>query len=316
MIEFSIPDFWQMSLLNSFLINAMIDHPEFFNDDTKVTSIFGSFPCIWNGGRGLIQGMYSRNVIIRVMEFFNERHISLRHTFTNRFLKDIEKYDHIGNQICELTSKIGQKYNVINGCVVYSEDLSNHIKEHFPDLQIIYSTTKELKTIENINKYSQNNLVVPSYTINHNMDLLKQLKYPQNIELLSVEQGCIPNCPNREIHQDCVSQLVLNEFDITTSPFNDSKCPLLQEPYVNWYQWCNNPQIYISIDQIRQEYLPLGFNKFKIAGRGFSVGTLLNNVESFLNYLVKPEYQNFIRIELLNLVLGEQLVMPIGALNM
>lgn len=315
MIEFSIPDFWQMSLLNSYLINAKKGFPELFYDDVKITSCFGSFPCIWNGSRGRISGMHTKNSMIRVLEFFNSNNISIRHTFTNRFLYDTDIYDRNCNQICELTCEAGEKYNIQNGCIIYDEKLEEYIRKKYPSLKIIYSTTKELTDINEINQYCEKGLVIPSYNLNHNIEVLKQFKYPENIELLCVEQGCLPNCPHRGKHQDYVSKAILNELTSIDSPINEYNCPLLQEPYINWYQWCNNPEVYIPLNQIHQEYLPLGFNKFKIAGRGYTLGVLLNNIESYLNFLVKPQYQNFLRIELLNLILGEQTTIPVGAIN-
>ena len=222
-------------------------------------------------------------------------------------------YDRTGNLVCEISCEIGKKYNIQNGCTIYSKVMEDYLQKKYPDLQIIYSTTKELKTIEGIDKYSKNNLVIPSYTINHDMDILEKLKYPEHVELLCLEQGCYPNCPQREVHQDAVSHLGLNEYE-EADKFNEMACPIMSAPYTNWYERYNDPAIYISIDQIRKDYLPLGFNKYKISGRGFTVSVLINNIESYLNYFIKPEYRDFIRIELLNLILPEESV-PIGALN-
>ena len=316
MIEFSIPDFWQMSLLNSFIINIKNNYPEFFNEDIEITSSFGSFPCIWNGTRGLISGIHTKSAMLRILEFFNSNNISIRHTFTNRCLKNTDVYDHNANQICELTCEVGQKYNIQNGCTIYDQNLEEYIRKTYPDLQIIYSTTKELSTVKEIDEYSEKGLVIPSYNLNHNMDILKQLKHPENIELLCVEQGCFANCPNREKHKDFVSKAVLNEIISMDELMNEVDCPLLDEPYINWYQWCNNPDVYISIDQIRTDYLSLGFNKFKIAGRGQTNWVLIDNIESYLNFFIKPKYQNFMRVELLNLTLGSEAMVPAGALNM
>ena len=55
---------------------------------------------------------------------------------------------------------------------------------------------------------------------------------------------------------------------------------------------------YVSIDDIRNTYLPLGINKFKIGGRHDSK---VNLIENYVNYLVKPEYRDDIRNKLLNM---------------
>lgn len=308
MIEFSIPDFWHQSELNSVFIYMMQQHPECFYDDVKIGSTFGSFPCIWNGGRGTY-GEFTKKYAYDIIEYFNSRGIEIRHTFTNRFISKDGKYDRIGNLICEMSTELGEKYNITNKCNIYDENLAEYISKTYPNLQIIYSTTKELKTLEQINHYSQNNLTIPSYNINHDMVLLSQLKYPENIELLCIETGCIKNCPYRIVHQDHVSSTIMqideeNPFDM------DTQCPVKDH---NWYKSYNDPDVFISIEQIRNLYLPLKLNQFKISGRGPNMHNLFSNLESFLHFFVKPEYQGYIRIEVLEKTIYEQFT-HVGAL--
>ena len=180
MIEFSIPDFWHQSQLLSTFFHVFEEHTDCFYDDILINSTYGSFPCIWDGGRA-VYGTYLYPQARDIIRFFNNYGIQVRHTFTNRFLKDTDKYDHIGNQICELSEEVGAEYGIQNGCTIYDENLAEYISKTYPTLKIIYSTTKELKTLKDINQYSTNNLLIPSYNVNHNMNLLKQLKNPQNI---------------------------------------------------------------------------------------------------------------------------------------
>ena len=53
---------------------------------------------------------------------------------------------------------------------------------------------------------------------------------------------------------------------------------------------------YVSIDDIRDVYLPLGINKFKISGRSDHP---VNIIENYVNYFVKPEYRDTVRNKLL-----------------
>lgn len=48
---------------------------------------------------------------------------------------------------------------------------------------------------------------------------------------------------------------------------------------------------YISPEAIRNDYIPKGFNNFKIAGRN----QLFMIVEEFSRYMIKPEYQQDFR---------------------
>ena len=51
-IYFHIPGFFEFYGINIRLIELMKEHPEYFYDNIKIGSVYGSFPsAIWNGGR-------------------------------------------------------------------------------------------------------------------------------------------------------------------------------------------------------------------------------------------------------------------------
>lgn len=52
---------------------------------------------------------------------------------------------------------------------------------------------------------------------------------------------------------------------------------------------------FISVDDIKNIYLPMGFTNFKIEGRGLGSALIL---EFLLYYMTKPEYQLHVREEL------------------
>ena len=56
----------------------------------------------------------------------------------------------------------------------------------------------------------------------------------------------------------------------------------------------NNPG-FISIDDIQNTYMPMGFSNFKIEGRSLGSAVIL---EFILYYMVKPEYQLIVREEI------------------
>ena len=302
MINFSIPDFWDLNCLNMSLINLMEKEPKKFFNDIKITSIFGSFPCIWAGGR-LSQGDINENKIYEIISFYNSHNIAIRNTFTNLLFHSPQEYDSIGNMICSICVELGEQFHIQNGCTINNDDLAKYITKQYPQLQIIYSTTKELSNIEDINKYSQSNLLIPSYNINHNFNILTQIQNPQNIELLCIEDGCPPYCKARHQHQICVSKA---NQKLNFDQDKDFICPhrVTKEP-TWWYNNYCNPKIYININEIREQYLPLGFNQFKISGRGFEIISLINNIESYIHFFVQPEYKDEIRNKLLILSLKD-----------
>ena len=52
-----------------------------------------------------------------------------------------------------------------------------------------------------------------------------------------------------------------------------------------------NPS-FISVEDIRRTFLPMGFSNFKIEGRGLGSALVL---EFLLYYMVRPEYQLHVR---------------------
>ena len=51
----------------------------------------------------------------------------------------------------------------------------------------------------------------------------------------------------------------------------------------------------VSVDDIRNTYMPMGFSNFKIEGRGLGSALIL---EFLLYYMTKPEYQLHVREEI------------------
>ena len=52
---------------------------------------------------------------------------------------------------------------------------------------------------------------------------------------------------------------------------------------------------FISVENIKNVYLPMGFTNFKIEGRGLGSALVL---EFLLYYMTKPEYQLHVREEI------------------
>ena len=288
MIEFSIPDFYLYAPLVISLIKLMTEHPEKFNEDVKIGSCYGCFPCSWNGGRVQKSNGFTKEDVKIATRFFNENGITIRYTFTNRLLEESDMDDTCGNLILNTTKENQLIKNDVN---IGTKVLEEYIKNYFPEFNIIYSTTLCITDIEQINKMTEKNLLVLDYTFNNDFEKLKQLKHPENIEIL-LNEACHDDCPVRKKHYLHHSKLNLKieeePGDITSCIFNEEKD--------NYYDIVTTKKRYISIENIRKNYLPLGFNKFKIVGRNTSVQFC---TEAFCSYLVKPEFQNEIRYELL-----------------
>ena len=282
-IVFSIPDFYHYYGLNMNLINMMEQHPEYFYDDVKIGSVYGSFPgCIWNSGRATI-GQATYENIVATVAAFNQKGISVRHTFTNSQLQGCHLMDYYCNHILQITD------TGINGCTINLPILNEHIKKSHPNYYRVWSTTKEAKTVEDVNKLSSDQITVLYYGMN-NTDALDKLEHPENIEVL-VSEACIPNCPNRQQHYESIGKLQLIE-----NSNGGFTCPNGCESYYYYEMAAKRPH-YVTIDDIRDIYLPRGIYQFKIGGRNDSVA---NVIENYVNYFALPEQKDNVRNRLLN----------------
>ena len=281
MIKFSIPDFWVHYKLNLLFIDLFQSQRNKFFDDVEIDSIYGSFPCIWNGGR-IVPGYTSGINIENTLKAFNQRGIGIRFTFTNSLLQPEHLSDCLGNQILQLG------HSTKNSVNISSPLMKEYIQTHYPKYYILYSTTMGIIDIAKINELSKDNIVVLDYSLNNNFELLKQLQYPENIEILCSEL-CIDGCPYREEHYRSISQHNLFQ---TVEPY---QCKFSRYG-LSYYNTLTTNRSYVSLDCIREKYLPLGINKFKLNGRGEQT---INVIERYINYFVKPEYKNDIRNQLL-----------------
>ena len=150
-------------------------------------------------------------------------------------------------------------------------------------------------------------LVVLDY--NWNNDFEKLDKIPQElrsrVEIL-INPYCTPHCKRRKQHYEvlgesqrkCSKQTMYEQLGAVRSvkdPMEDANnfnCPNTR---YNFYQ-ITHYSTFISNTDIYKRYLDMGFNNFKIEGRVLSKP---NVIESYVYYLVKPEYRDRVRLEML-----------------
>jgi len=281
-IYFSIPDFFNNYKINMTLVKMMKNNPGWFRPNVKIDSMYGTFPgCIWNGGRGQF-GQASIENIMGTVTSINNEGISLRYTFTNSLIDESLYEDYYCNLILQNTNTAK-----INGINVSSEGFAKYLEQMYPDYYLMWSTTKVIRSVEEVNELSKDRIVVPPYNMN-NTTAIEELEHPENIELLCCE-ACIDNCPNRKNHYDSIAR---GQMFRSVEGF---KCPHGCELYY-YYELVPQRKHHISIDQINEIYLPLGFNKFKISGRNDNI---INVIERYVNYFAKPEYRDTVRNHLL-----------------
>lgn len=298
-IWFHIPDFANHLRLNTLIVNSISDAPEMFYDGLKIASVYGNFGgTLWNGGRYLGGGIELNNAK-KVLEIFNSRKVPLRFTFTNPLIEKKHLGDSFCNQILRLAS------NGINEVIVMSPVLEEYIRENYPNYPITSSTCKQIRNMDDVNAELAKDYkyVVLDYNFNNKFDLLEQIeeKNRSRCEIL-VNACCIPNCPRRGEHYRTIGQDQINESEhkknyLSKKPYE--RIPFQCEYMNNTIYDITSYQTYVSPQDIFEKYLPMGFNNFKIEGRTVSDVTLL---ETYIHYMVKPEYRDKARLKLLNVL--------------
>jgi hypothetical protein len=278
-INIFLPGFYENFRLIIGLHDWMEREPELFCDGMRIAAAYGCFPGnIWNGGR-VVLGLSSKSDIAYAIEEYNSRGIAIRYTFTNPCLEQI----HLLDTYCNLCMRMAD--NGKNEVLVNSSLLEDFIRAKYPDYKIISSTTKCLYDLDLIQKELEKDyyLVVLDSAMN-NTDALFTLNHRDKIELI-VNHYCADNCPRRKEHYHLVGSAQL-EYDSVTFPCDNIRRSF-QEIQAN--------RSFISQDMIYDTYVPAGFCNFKLDGRGFKKEKVL---ESFVYYLVKPEYRTLVQEKL------------------
>lgn len=299
--RFHIPDFYTHLELNLNLIDMIKQHPEYFYDGVEIASCYGCFaPALWNGGRA-VGGLTTRAQVKATIDAFNMRNVPIRYTFTNPTITKSDLRDSFCNMLCR------EAENGFNEIIVNVPELETYIREKYPKYPLVSSTCKQIEDYDRlIEEFGKDyKLVVLDYNWNNDWERLE--KIPQELrsrcEIL-INPYCTPHCKRRGEHYK-----VLGECQRKCA-----KGPIIPKPGVpnpmqeaiefnclntrfNFYE-AMRFNTFIKLDGI-QKYLEMGFNNFKIEGRVLSKP---NVVESYVYYMVKPEYRDMVRLDLLTKV--------------
>jgi collagenase-like PrtC family protease len=268
-------------------------HPEWFRDGVKIGSVYGTFPTsVWNGGRYL-EGSCDENAIVNILRFFNEKGIHVRFTFTNPKITE----EHLSDPFCNRQLELAD--NGMNEVIVNSPILEQYIRGKYPNFKLTSSTCKQIRNMDDLNAELERdyNLVVLDYNWNGKYDELAKIKKPEKCEIL-VDACCIPNCPRRGEHYDTIGAEQIIYWENQKNPASGKKveiekftCPCM----LNSIYDIRDFETVISPDDLYSTYTDMGFNQFKLEGRSSHPLLVL---ESYVYYLVKPEWQGKARLSM------------------
>lgn len=281
---FHLPGLFEFYKLYEIFLPLYEEHREYFYEWCEIGSIYGSpQDCIWSGGR-TSDGEYIPQEVLKLLNKYN---ISPRLTFSNSLLKE----EHLEDKRCnELTQQFEKQSKLPVGIIIHSDKLLDYLKKKYPDLYFVSSTTKVITDFQLFKKEIEQEdfkYVVPDFRLNKNFKELNTLTQNEKdkVEFLCNE-CCWTGCNDRKKCYENVSQKNLNQ----NSPDHICKAPYSNEGY-KFSRAKQNPS-FISIEEIKNKYIPAGYTNFKIEGRG--LGTAIN-LEFLLYYLTKPQYQLQVR---------------------
>ena len=310
--QYHLPGLFEFYELYKVFLPLFRERGEYFYDWCDIGSVYGApADCIWGGGRAGFGDDDAR----KVLDLMKEYGISARLTFSNSLLREEHLLDKKCNALCKLFEEAGdiqrervsdsnmqnksikdiQENNVQpkaiqNGVIVHADLLLDYLKKNYSNLYFVSSTTKVLINFQDFLKEVKREdfqYVVPDFRLNKSFDRLNTLTQIEKdkVEFLCNE-CCWFGCKDRKRCYETVSRKNLGE----NCPEHHCAAPDAEEGY-RFSKAMKNPG-FISTEDIRNVYLPMGFSNFKIEGRGLGSALVL---EFLLYYMVKKEYQIQIR---------------------
>jgi len=284
---YHLPGLFEFYDLYSVFLPLFRGHREYFYDWCEIGSVYGApADCVWGGGR-VGFGEHEPREVLKLMQEYG---VSSRLTFSNSLLCAEHLSDRKCNALCAL---FGESKEPRNGVIIHSDILLEYLKKRYPEFYFVSSTTKVLTDFRQfVHELEREDFsfVVPDFRLNKTFDKLNSLSASQKnkVEFLCNE-CCWFGCTDRKNCYENVSRKNLGE----NCPEHRCKAPNAGNGY-RFSEAMKNPG-FISINDIRNVYLPMGFSNFKIEGRGLGSAVVL---EFLLYYMTKPEYQLNVREEI------------------
>ena len=279
--HYHLPGLFEFGALYCAFLPLYREHRAWFYDWCDIGSIYGApADCLWGGGR-VGFGEDDAKTLLALMK---ECGISPRLTFSNSLLREEHLSDKKCNALCAKFEALG------GGVILHSDLLLNYLRENYPGLYFVSSTTKVLTDFGDFSaevRRQEFRYVVPDFRLNRDFEKLDTLTQPEKdkVEFLCNE-CCWFGCQDRKACYESVSRKSLGENGLD----HICRSPGAEDGYV--FSKAMQSPGFIGIGDIQNKYLPMGFSNFKIEGRGLGSALIL---EFLLYYLTKPEYQLQVR---------------------
>lgn len=284
---FHLPGLFEFYSFYKVFLALFRQHREYFYDWCEIGSIYGApADCLWGGGRV----GFGEDDAESVAALMREYDISARLTFSNSLLREEHLADKRCHALCALFNKAPKGKN---GVIIHSDLLLHFLREKYPNLYFVSSTTKVITDFGAFRKEvdrDEFSYVVPDFRLNRKFDRLSRLTVEEKhkVEFLCNE-CCYFGCRDRSACYENVSRKSLGE----PCPDHICRAPGAQTGY-RFSKAMANPG-FIGLADIQDSYLPMGFSHFKIEGRSLGSALLL---EFLLYYMTKPDCRLKVREEI------------------
>ena len=173
--HYHLPGLFEFYELYKVFLPLYREHREYFYDWCDIGSVYGApEDCLWGGGRV----GYGDSDAGDVLEFMSEYGISARLTFSNSLLRPENLADKRCNDLC----RAFEKGDIQNGVIVHSDLLLDYLRENYPGLYMVSSTTKVITDFDQFSAELDRDefrYVVPDFRLNKAFDRLGVLSQKQ-----------------------------------------------------------------------------------------------------------------------------------------
>ena len=270
MIYFTLPDAAVRYDINNFMFQLNKMHPNFFKTKVSFYATKCIFPYLsWTGGvvSNTGNGMYFNDII----QFQETQVLPMHLNMSNVLLEDFDYDDCFGQTIL---TNCNNGSNVIE---ISSIPFMEKIAKDYPHYRFNLSAQADLITeftpellncITDENKFLYIGLPAK---FNYNKEFLSQLKSKKTYEI-TVNPPCLCDCA-----------------DVCTLKLHQNQIDYVRHSHVNSCSKINRNTM-ISIEEIKKDFLPMGFNHFT-----FSSNVQVSNDDTFyfyLQYFIAEEFHS------------------------
>ena len=281
---------WNVSgfLSNDFIIQDFIMYAKALSNDPDlcpIKSVHGSPAASWNSGRAGVP-LDDPNIAFNAIREYNAANVGVYLTFSRTDIINDDLTDAYCNDLLELLNS-----NPINGVILSSDILYNHIKKNFQNLKltasILKATAEGAGSIDYYLKQEDRfDRVVLHPDDIFNKKILEALS-PDKFEII-VNENCLRDCKVRQQHYNLLGQIDQNPDDVILhrriEQFSQTKCksePTSRQIKYPFVRNCN-----LTIDELAYIY-DMGYRQFKLQGRTDNPHQFVYDI---CRYILEPDF--------------------------